>query len=824
MIVEQAVFGEVRGGHTLRVATGDGRTAAELASRLDLPDTAPLGVAWSPFVVGFPYQDRYVLARIFLDPGVVRAGMVLSHALITPLEEIVVASDLRPLFARLISEPTAPANLRTLDLTLGDKVPPEAPDLPAAAAALATHGAGPVVRPGTDGFDDLVISLWGRLWPAIRRSFVFRLSFGPADVVETPQPTLVCTPPGLVSRWRGHRLLDARSAPATSLAAALLCGRRESESLRAFAEEIGADISSFNHLILLEKAHQLSISESSTIGGTLAAVRLIDRLSPDPARGAIRKADLLDRLVKHLGEASVEDVLSLRNLVPQGFKETECVWAELSRWLAKNTFSPLQDAFFILLLADAIDASRSTENWRDAILNGMSAAARTADHFARAFWRWAEADPAIVQPVLTTIKADEALEQVLIDTAPRTLSLEAAHRILEFAREQCLYRLHGATAAAAFEPANAVRLQAATEPSPGVEGIRLALRHAVPGEIVNCAISLADSRVIGLAAECVADDPGLLAHVDLSGHTAQVIWSASLEHNPEAWRGPTDPRSACETILFDLLDGRAVLPELITRLSLTPLADLSAFVRRTELWPKLREPARSDMLRATARGWLDQAPGSGAAVEPELQTMVLADPELDQLLTRLASGRVGQAVKVVGALAAFREHRFRLWLRTAAIRTCPLPEKDSEAIGRLTRERRWKSVADELLSMLRHGRQDTRPALRACLSLIGWWDRWRYDLTEISADEKWESLEALAAELYPTGPGYNGLWERAGGRDADLAWAQSGRTQWREALARTRHGSTQPRIESLLHQMRSDFPDNSSLSLLADDREFGDRR
>ncbi|TDB89800.1 effector-associated domain EAD1-containing protein [Actinomadura sp. 7K534] len=822
MIVEQAVFGEVRGAHALRASSNDSKDVGELASRLDLPDTAPPGVAWSPFLLGFAHKARYVLARTFLDPEANRAGMVLAHALITPLEEIITASDLRPLLALLITEPAAPANLPTLDLMLGDEIPPETSDLAAAATALTATGTGPVIRTGNDGFDNLVMSLWGRLWPEFRRSFAFRLSFGPADLVETPRPALVCTPPALLARWRGHRLLDTQSAHIASSAAALVCGRREGEPLRTFADEMAADLTSFTDLALLEKAHQFSASEPGTISDTLTAVRLIDRLSPSPVCGAVGKANLIDRLVQHLSQASAQDLLTLRNLDPQGFRATERLWTALSRRLAQHDFPPAQDKAFVRMITDAAEESKSTPSWRNAVLKGLSAAARTADHLAKALWRWVEADPAIIRPAWTAINPNATMQDVLAATAPRTLRLQAAQEILELSREQGLHRLHGATAAAAFNPAAAARLQTSTEPAPQAEGIRLALAHATPAEVVSCAISLDDSRIIDLAAERVANTPALLANVDLSNHTAQAIWSASLKHNVDAWRGPTDPRAVFDTILLDLLDGYPPPAELIAHLSLTPLADLTAFTRRSELWPRLTHPARTNMLRATARGWLDQAPGTGPAPEPELQVTIIDHPDLDKLLTQLASDGVSQAIQIVVLLAGFSEQRFLAWLRIAAARTRPFSMEESEAIGRLTQERRWRHVPAKLLSMLRQGRQDVRPALRACLSLVGWWDRLRYGLSAVSADEKWASLETLAANLYPTGPGHNGLWERSGGRDSDLMWSMNGRAQWQHSLTRIRLGGRPPSIRSLLQEMREDFPENPNLSLLVDDCEFRD--
>ena len=219
MIIEQAFFGEVKGGHGLRAASGDHLLAIELAPRLDLPDNAPPGADWSPFVSGFPYRDRYVIARTFRDPTAGRAGMVLSHAIIAPIDVITTTLDLRPVFEQLVTEPKVPAEVSALNIVLGNTLPPAVSELSVTAAALVARGAiGPVVRVGYQEFESLIVSLWGQLWPALRRGFSFRLSFGPGDLVETPLPALVCIPASLVGRWQGHRLLDRFVCNTQSLA------------------------------------------------------------------------------------------------------------------------------------------------------------------------------------------------------------------------------------------------------------------------------------------------------------------------------------------------------------------------------------------------------------------------------------------------------------------------------------------------------------------------------------------------------------------------------------------------------------------------------
>ena len=95
------------------------------------------------------------------------------------------------------------------------------------------------------------------------------------------------------------------------------------------------------------------------------------------------------------------------------------------------------------------------------------------------------------------------------------------------------------------------------------------------------------------------------------------------------------------------------------------------------------------------------------------------------------------------------------------------------------------------------------------------------NLSPLTSTEKWESFESIAAELYPSGPNDNELWERAGGRNADLRWDGNGRSRWHAALVHIRQGGRALEIEHLLDEMSKDFPMNvSELRFLAREYEF----
>lgn len=826
MRIEQALYGEARGGHALRVASGDGKIAMELTSRLDLPDTAPPGVKWSPFISGFPHGDRYVLARTILDVGAPRAGMVFSHALIAPLEEIAAITDLRPVLALLSTSPHRPAAIDAIDIQNDQmSMPPSTADLVGAAQALATRGDGPVVRLGHDGFEELVVALWARLWPEIRRGFAFRLSFGANDLVETPSPTLVCTPISLAARWTGHRIISAAAHPeTTALAAAVLSGEAEGWSLLQFAREIGADLTTLADLPLLEQAYRLGAGTSQSFEHMVAALRLIERLSPDPAAGREGKDDILRKLSRLLPTATAHQVLPLRNLHLAAFTAPRRLWRSLTQWAAENQYSPDEDTEMLSVLADATVSSGAITEWRSAVLEGLAAASRSRKSaFADAFWRWVETRPEIVARIFDHLPAEGSVEEMLANAAPLKLATKSADALMALTLPRNWLRLHGAAASAAYKPIEAVHRQlAADSDGSNLDGLRLALRRSTPAQTLACALELEEPRLIRLAGEMAAANPKLLSGVDFTEITAQRIWALAVSENADAWQGPEDPRTAFCAVLDGLVEGKTVDRILIAQLSVSPVADLCDYPRRTDVWSRVEGRPRDYLLAATATGWLQRVANGSSTPPPEreLQAAIVAGRELDTILGASIPSRIGIATQLIGVLDQFDEQRFLRWLQSVVSCVRALGTSDAEAIGRLILNRRWSRAADELARLNRTGRSDIRPALRVCYALLDLWTRFLLRLAPLSYTEKWELLETTAAELYPSGPDHDELWERAGGSNSDLLHHGKGRARWRDALAQIRRGKG-VRVDKLLNEMQREYPYNDQLRYLAADYAFG---
>jgi hypothetical protein len=823
MRIEQAVYGQVgERGHGLRHSSDKSQLAAEIYGRLDLPDGVPGGVqGWSPFVRGFPVADRYVLAKTFLDPTASRGGMVLSQAFILSLDDVCGLDSLATLFGLLATAVDEfPIWITTFDLELAGGQDTYAPELVGAANALATQQQLPIVSVGVPGFESLVDALWRNLSPQMRRSFAFRLSFGPSDLVEQPLPTIVCTPEQLRARWTKHVLVKPDDAIPVSAVAEVLCGQRPLAPLIALASDLGVALTSMKDLGRIERLHAL-LAGKGEFDDLVWAVRLVDGLSADPKVGAATKSALLDKLVALLASASVTQMLVMRNLLLAGFANCEQLWAAVEHAVGKLKFESADDAELSDLSEAAVDADLAFAPWRGAATAGLLAAARKdGAPIFKATWRWAETSQPAFAAVLEVLPAESAFERRLADAAPKKLRVAKSDALLAPLLKKRWLVAYGAALAATLSPRDAARQQLRVDKAGGsLDGLKSALSHASPAQLLECAVAEQDPRLVAMAADAAVSDSRVLSGIKGQDITEQQVWSAAIKKKPSLWDAPKKPAQVRDTVLTQLLEGKPVELSLLHVLAQTPLADVSAFPRRTELW--LRLPQHDAYLRATAAGWLEEAVRSGkvAAPETQLERAIVSSAQLESVLER-ATVALETRLAVVGALASFTEDMFITWLGNLLWSSSRLPVATSAQIGALIATRRWERAARYLGDRLREHRQDLLPALQKCSGLLGAITRWFLGISVPTVSEKWAALEEAACELYASGPDDSELWSRAGGKRSDLPSAnQSGTVRWHKALCSIRYGG-RPHARDLLAQMCRDYPGNDALRVYASDSDI----
>lgn len=81
----------------------------------------------------------------------------------------------------------------------------------------------------------------------------------------------------------------------------------------------------------------------------------------------------------------------------------------------------------------------------------------------------------------------------------------------------------------------------------------------------------------------------------------------------------------------------------------------------------------------------------------------------------------------------------------------------------------------------------------------------------------WRQLEAVMAQLYPTGPSHNEIWSRAGGDMSALSPVGNGRAAWHAALRMLANGGggADITLRALVEATLADFPSNNQLRAFA---------
>lgn len=657
-----------------------------------------------------------------------------------------------------------PDLLETLEVAIAGSTHQPPSDLVGTANALAELSSAPVVRLGVDRFERLVDSLWRHLWPALRRTFAFRLSFGPKDVVEQPAPALVCTPEQLQARWTTHRIVNPEDRDSQSESAGILCGQRDVRPVLDLAKELGLEVDTIKGLAKLERLHTLSRGKS--FDDLLAAIRLADGLSNQPVLGTSLKTDLVDRFADLIPGAGCKQLLLMRNLALSGFSDTQSLWSAVECLVGNLEFSSAEDRELMEMIAASIDQDIAVLPWRVAVTNGLSVAARRDNSsIFQAIWRWTGNSQAAFAAAMQVLPDERAVELRLAKQVPKRLDVATPAVLLSSLLKKRWLIAHGAVLASTRSPVDALEQQLKVDRDPKhSQGLRSALRYASPLQVLECTKVHKDIRLVELCADTAVEQPHILLNICGDDIIEQQLWCAAIEKDGSLWNAPSNALDVRNTILSQLLKQGPVDLHLLEVLAHTPLANLIEAPERARLWSLLPGARKNQYLQATASGWLD-AVAMGATIIPpeiELEHAILSSPNLRAVLDS-ASTSMERRLSVVSALPLLHEEVFIAWLNKILMNARHLSAIEAEQLGMLVASRRWERTAKYLADLLaEHRRQDLMPGLRRCSGLLGFYTLWKLEITKPTAFEKWREFEKEVCLLYPNGPDSNELWSRAG--------------------------------------------------------------
>lgn len=812
--LKQAVFGDVRGAHAVRESTYQTPNLTSLAMRLDLPDQAPVGITWEPYLSGFPFEGHYVLAHIRLDPGASRAGMILCRAVVIAPADLSRISDLSQIADILKSDPPdGPlADIQLLpNATSSDGFGGLEIGL---ANVLSTRSALPAVLGQGQRPEEALFHIWRHLPASVRGSFSFRLSFAPKDLAEVPQPSVVFVPEPVRNRWPSDRLVAEDSSFISPLAK-ILGGRSSVHSLDRLASQLGVIPRSTNDLIKLNLADTLL--SGSTLEDVLAGFRLIQAMPPDVDAELSGRATIVTRLSCLIAAEPLQSVMLLRNVTGAGFGSIEELWQALQNRIAALKFDSADDAATFKLLGDARKSAAAEPRWKRAVIAGLGAAGRALQkQFNGMLWRYG--GPPETLDVLDAIEGEGWNAAVLVAAVPERPSPQAAKAMEWLGRRRNAAELVAVALRAQSPIQDALSKYIAFDPklsSAAALDHLFALGSAA--EVFSALSGRPARALIDAAARTMVRDPARFNAADFGNDIVRQVWGAALVISTSAWSAPSDVDAAIAGILESLSKRQSVDPNLLDAVSKSPHSDISSFAERAVVWDAMAGSLRDRFLKSTAAGWLTSVTEGTVPFEPDpqLTSEILKNTDLYQQLGKvLRSGKVKTLLHAVSVLGAIPEKQFCGMLDSVRVSDTKLNAAEAGDLGKYVASNGWSEAALGLKTAFERGRKDLRPSLEACQALLPRWVRYSLGLGTPSDNEAWEMLRDLAVGLYPYGPDHKHLWKRSGGDNSKLSKG-TGETVWYDVIDMMRKGNA-VKPGKLLQEMRSDFPSNAQAIYLAD--------
>lgn len=832
LTAHQAVYGDHNGAHVLIAKSSQAKSPfAELTRRTDRPPGhLPPNLRWQPYVSGYPYEHWYVLTKTFPDETASRAGMVITHALVFNLEELISVNDLSPVLQLLPTAPNKDANVTAVEIGVADSGPTQnAPGFANVIRLLLNDATPdkPVVWVGQDGFEPIIAALWNGLWPGARKTFKFRLSFTPQDL-EGQEFTIVSTPSEMENRWSGFPVVRLTNIEEPqSKAEAFLMGKPEGEPLKMLLRDLQAEPSTIGDLKMLQASTDyLEQLEKGVISVNAARslTRLLGTLARSVDQGVSKKAAALQVLMDLTASGSAADIQALNNLDLRPFRTgAKALKEAIASWFARHAI--VDDTESARATADmlAMSFANPPSAWTAAIHDSLrDTLYKWPQRAAAAIWRWWQVSPSLVISLEDYVPTSDHAERDLATECPHKLAEQIAVSTRAFAKARGWLLLHAAIVASYLSPTDAFheQLQIDTD-ADYFDGLRLLSSNEPAATLITTALETTDPRLLQIAGEASRGHPELLADLEPQNEAWRRIWFFSIEAGNPPWYGIDNPRSTMDVVIDLLVDGIQIDHRLLRHLSKTVFADLSNYPRRAEAWKKLEKSSVDDFLRATADGWLKKLsanPSLEEAVDPILEDAILSPAQIGSYLSDVHSlEMLGNVFRRFPRLTGVQfEHHLLVALNNRSVDSF-----DAILVGKIIMDRHWRGIATALTRMLLVGnRQDLIPAVQECKSLLGWLDQFQLwssgKLTgiQISYDDWWRALQETVTELYSHGPEH--VWERAGGDASVINRNQSGQNQWREALILLRHGGGGKSItpKSLLNVMCSEYANNQKLRVL----------
>jgi nucleoside phosphorylase len=703
----------------------------QLSHKADLPDSAPPGAVWAPFVRGWRQDDYFIITLTEADHTAVRPGMIATRMLAIALADVEKLDDVGGLFEMLHESYRDYAPWLTVPASPTKPQQTVPPALLACVAYHLIHEDKPAAIIGQNEFEGLVAALWQKLPRELRRTFRFGFSFTPTDLTVT-QANIVGVPASCEARWSSYKFkCDANWNQPISHSLAAFLSDPQAHGFLDFLQKVGLVFHSFSdygRYARLWSYWQKRGEDDLEIAHAL--LRSLGTLLPDPDQASNQKEEAMSIAARLLQRSTEEDILALRSVKALAFpsnaavlERAVCVWLE-SRIQAFTVDNGTGLSKIVL----ALPSSQSAE-WQQWIRKGLKQEfASLSERAAQAIWSVWKAEGTLDE-IGDQLPTDATTEQALVRACPISLPAKLFLPLAKWSVNRgwiCLMAKAALTHVGFPKAISLVFDQNGGKPR--TAAIELLCAGAKSGEVWLSAFTYDDPMLIECAVAAAKAEPVLWNSADADISRWLVLLEASAKTEPNCLR-EIDSNAITARLFEAWAKGAPISEAICEALEKAGRLEFNNYENRCRLWPRLPKRYLASSLSNTLKMWLKEyysRPPTKPNLEKELIEILFAPQHINFTFPRNSPFLGLGGLMLVEAWGT--ERHCESWLNAVIAAPTELYLEAAQRAGDLVTSRHWGNMARTAKeSDERIGRHDVRVIWQTYYDSLGRLEKFAFD-------------------------------------------------------------------------------------------------